>query len=202
MLAPEGPVVAIGVDNEAQLFFRTGAYDLDYHPDALAWWREFSASTSRRARGIPRMRRAASSGCKFKDAYIARALGDFATMLDEVGLGERRALPQPPARASRAVRPALASSARSAGRSASTPTRRAPSFASCGGARSRATSNASPVPIAFEVGVGFFPWFPPLDASDDADRERDHLLTLLAAGIRGFNLFMAVERDRYYGAAI
>jgi beta-galactosidase len=36
------PVVAIGVDNEAQLFFRTGAYDLDYHPDALAWWREYS----------------------------------------------------------------------------------------------------------------------------------------------------------------
>ena len=37
---PDGPVVAIGVDNEAQMFFRAGAYDLDYHPDALAWWRE------------------------------------------------------------------------------------------------------------------------------------------------------------------
>jgi beta-galactosidase len=61
---------------------------------------------------------------------------------------------------------------------------------------------ASPVPIAFEVGIGFFPWFPPLDTGDDASRERDHLLTLLAGGMRGFNLFMAVERDRYYGAAI
>jgi beta-galactosidase len=37
---------------------------------------------------------------------------------------------------------------------------------------------------------------------NDKDRERDHLLTLLASGIRGFNLFMAVERERYYGAAI
>jgi len=51
-------------------------------------------------------------------------------------------------------------------------------------------------------GVGFFPWFPPLDDRDDPHRERDHLLTLLASGVRGFNLFMAVERERYYGAAI
>ena len=65
-----------------------------------------------------------------------------------------------------------------------------------------AVGNADPLPIAFEVGVGFFPWFPPLDATDDPTRERDHLLSLLAAGVRGFNLFMAVERDRYYGAAI
>src|SRR5439155_11817396 len=28
-LAPGGPVVAIGVDNEAQMFFRLGAYDHD-----------------------------------------------------------------------------------------------------------------------------------------------------------------------------
>ena len=65
-----------------------------------------------------------------------------------------------------------------------------------------AAGNAAPIPIAFEVGIGFFPWFPPLDAGDDPNRERDHLLSLLAAGLRGFNLFMAVERDRYYGAAI
>ena len=56
--------------------------------------------------------------------------------------------------------------------------------------------------IAFEVGVGFAAWLPPLDAGDDPHRERDQLLSLLATGIRGFNLFMAVERDRYYGAAI
>src|SRR6185503_12457699 len=41
-LAPDGPVVAIGVDNEAQMFFRLGAYEHDYHPDAIAAWREAS----------------------------------------------------------------------------------------------------------------------------------------------------------------
>ncbi|HEY6175515.1 MAG TPA: hypothetical protein VIX73_13750, partial [Kofleriaceae bacterium] len=65
-----------------------------------------------------------------------------------------------------------------------------------------AVGNAAPIPIAFEVGVGFAAWLPPLDAGDDPHRERDQLLSLLAAGIRGFNLFMAVERERYYGAAI
>ena len=68
--------------------------------------------------------------------------------------------------------------------------------------RAALLGDASPMPLALEVGVGFFPWLPPLDREDDPTRERDHLLTLLAAGVRGFNLFMAVERDRYYGAAI
>ncbi len=43
-LAPAGPVVAIGVDNEAQLFFRLGAFDLDYHPDAIGWWHELAGA--------------------------------------------------------------------------------------------------------------------------------------------------------------
>ncbi len=67
--------------------------------------------------------------------------------------------------------------------------------------------NATPIPLALEVGVGFVPWLPPLDPLDVtpeavAARERDQLLTMLAGGVRGFNLFMAVERDRFHGAAI
>ena len=49
-----------------------------------------------------------------------------------------------------------------------------------------------------EVGVGFPPVFPPLD-------EKDSLYGLLAAlgyGLRGFNLYMAVDRDRWVGAPI
>ena len=64
-ISARGPVVAIGVDNEAQLFFRTGAFDLDYHPDALAWWREArGARAIRRARGIPPTPRAARCGSR------------------------------------------------------------------------------------------------------------------------------------------
>ena len=197
------PVVAIGVDNEAQMFFRAGAYDLDYHPDALAWWREFSGLDD-----PPRAWHAQGGDAKrcvewvtFKDAYIARALGDFAHMLDEVGLGEvARFHNLPPGHHGlydlRRIQRALGEPV---GIDAYTPRHLFPEL------RRRAAAcvaNASPIPIAFEVGVGFFPWFPPLDTHDDPTRERDHLLTLLASGIRGFNIFMTIERDRYYGAAI
>ena len=40
-LYPQGPVVAVQVDNETGYFFRTGAYTLDYHPDSIAWYRCF-----------------------------------------------------------------------------------------------------------------------------------------------------------------
>jgi beta-galactosidase len=137
----------------------------------------------------------------FKDEYIARALGDFAAMLDDVGLGEiARFHNLPPGHHGLYDLRWIQSRLRGpVGIDAYTPR------AQFSELRRRALAlvgEARPIPIAFEVGIGFFPWFPPLDASDDPTRERDHLLTLLAAGVRGFNLFMAVERDRYYGAAI
>jgi len=42
-LWPDGPVVGVQVDNELSLFFRSGAYDQDYHPDAVERYREFLA---------------------------------------------------------------------------------------------------------------------------------------------------------------
>ena len=53
-------------------------------------------------------------------------------------------------------------------------------------------------PFGAEVGAGFPPFFPPLD-------EKDSLYALMAAlayGLRGFNLYMAVDRDRWVGAPI
>ncbi|MEO6777568.1 MAG: beta-galactosidase [Kofleriaceae bacterium] len=216
------PVVAIGVDNEAQMYFRTGAFDLDYHPDALVWWDEAHPGIA-----APRAwSREAAAVCArwidFKDTYLARGLAAFATMFDDVGLGGlARFHNLPPGHHGlsnlRRLQHALGGPV---GIDAYTPRAGFPAL------RRRAaacTGDARPIPIAFEVGVGFFPWFPPLDPGrpapagpgrpapagpgpagtiEDPTRERDHLLTLLSQGLRGFNLFMAVERDRYYGAAI
>jgi beta-galactosidase len=52
--------------------------------------------------------------------------------------------------------------------------------------------------FACEMGAGFPPFFPPLD-------ERDSAFTVLAGlayGLRGFNVYMAVERDRWIGSPI
>lgn len=200
-LGPDGPVVALGVDNEAQLFFRTGAFDVDYHPDALVWWREASGLDE-----PPREWRADDAArcalwLKHKDEYLGRALQLFARMLDEVGLdGLARFHNLPPGHYGfydlRRIQTAIGGPV---GIDAYTPRDQ---FVELRRRVAALVGNASPLPLALEVGVGFFPWFPPLDERDDPTRERDHLLTLLAGGVRGFNLFMAVERDRYYGAAI
>jgi beta-galactosidase len=38
---PNGPIVLLQVDNEGALYFRDGAYDQDYHPDAVRLYRAF-----------------------------------------------------------------------------------------------------------------------------------------------------------------
>jgi beta-galactosidase len=53
-------------------------------------------------------------------------------------------------------------------------------------------------PFAAEMGAGFPPFFPPLDDADSAFT----LLCALAYGLRGFNIYMAVTRDRWIGGPI
>ncbi len=200
-LAPDGPVVALGVDNQAQLFFRTAAFDLDYHPDALAWWRDASGLEAPPLEYAPTDAARCALWLKFKDEYLARALSAFSKMLDDVGLaGIARFHNLPPGHYQHADLTQLQHAIGGpVGTDATTPRSHFPDL------RRRIASlvgNASPLPLAPQVGIGFTPWLPPLDDADDPTRERDHLLTLLASGIRGFNLYMAVERDRFYGAAI
>lgn len=52
--------------------------------------------------------------------------------------------------------------------------------------------------FAPEMGAGFPPYFPPLSTEDSEFT----LLAALAYGLRGYNLYMAVERDRWIGAPI
>jgi beta-galactosidase len=201
-LAPAGPVVALGIDNEAQMFFRLGAYDHDYHPDSVTGWRCASGLDGEPPRAWdPEDAARCVSWVRWKDQYVAHALAAFGHLLDEVGLaGIARFHNLPPGHHGlydlRGIQRAIGGPV---GIDAYTPRAE---FRALRQRAAAAVGDAAPLPIAFEVGIGFFPWFPPLDAGDDPTRERDHLLSLLAAGIRGFNLFMAVERDRYYGAAI
>ncbi len=52
--------------------------------------------------------------------------------------------------------------------------------------------------FASEMGAGFPPFFPPLTEHDSAFT----VLAALAYGLRGFNIYMAVERDRWLGSPI
>lgn len=196
LLAPDGPVVAVGVDNEAQMFFRLGAFDHDYHPDAIAWFGDTAPTAwdpADAARCI--------AWVQFKDRYLARALGELARSLDEVGLGGlARFHNLPPGHHGLYDLPGIQRTIGGpVGIDAYTPRRGLRELRRRGLAMA---GQADPIPLVLEAGCGFFPWFPPLSGTDDPTLERDQLLTLLATGARGFNLYMAVERDRWYGAAI
>ncbi|MBI4705932.1 MAG: beta-galactosidase [Deltaproteobacteria bacterium] len=233
---PEGPIVLVQIDNEGAMYFRDGAYDQDYHPDAMADYRAFlqerygsaaalPAAYARRATGTGR---AAGRPPDFADIWppvrcdaarsdevvvhldwaeaqerlLADALGRFGAALEQGGLvGLPTTHNLPPGEHATALCAARVSEAVSLvgldyyGR-ASAPTR---------AAVARRTSELAIhcagrglPPFACEMGAGHAPYFPPLAESDSAFV----LLVALAYGLRGFNAYMAVERDRWLGAPV
>lgn len=223
---PDGPVVLAQVDNEAALYFRDGPYDQDYHPDAIAQYRRFllgryrSQSALRAAYGDsavsfdriepPPSLDAASEDelarhldwADFQESMVEAALHRFAKVLKENGLERlptfhnlplaEHATPLDAVRvehavnfvaldyyhhASEAIRGEIAH--RTTGLAARSAVRGVPAFAA-------------------EMGAGFAPYFPPLSDGDN----RFSVLAALAYGLRGFNMYMAVARDRWIGGPI
>ena len=76
-------VVALGVDHAARL--RRGAYDLDYHPDALVWWDEHAPGVPAPREWAPANASVCARWIGFQDLYLARAMRLFREILDEVG---------------------------------------------------------------------------------------------------------------------
>jgi beta-galactosidase len=223
---PEGPIVLVQVDNEGALYFRDGQYDQDYHPDAIEAFRRFVRAKYERkvtelrvAWGNPDLDFASVEPPRRFDARLTRDLArhvDWAefheTLLSgsmeqmaeslihagfaglptthNLPLGES-ATPLNPARMTAIDLVGLDYYHRATPSEHWTILRRTTELACrCEGRRTPA--------FGAEVGAGFPPFFAPLD-------ERDSLYALMAAlayGLRGFNLYMAVERDRWIGAPI
>ena len=230
-LYPDGPIVMVQLDNEGAMYFRDGVYDQDYHPDAIASYRTFlrekyktlgelgeaygfdaSLENAPRFGDIePPTRFDAKTPAdlprhvdwaEFQETLLARAMFRFADALKDAGIdGLPRSHNFPPGQESTPLNAARVKGAVDLvgydyynKASASTRliiARRTSELA--------VRSDALEVPaFACEMGAGFPPFFPPL-------AERDSVFTVLAAlayGLRGFNLYMAVERDRWIGAPI
>jgi beta-galactosidase len=223
---PHGPIVLLQVDNEGALYFRDGPYDQDYHPDAIRLLREFLREKYESpqalaeawgqaglsfARAMPPERFDAKTAddlarhidwMEFHEYLLARAMQRFATSLRKLGfadvptmhnfpLGEV-ATPLNAARMTDAIDlVAFDYYHHATVGEHMTILRRTTALS----ARSEGTG----VPAyGAEVGAGFPPFFAPMD-------ETDSLYTLLAAlayGLRGYCLYMAVERDRWIGAPV
>lgn len=226
LMWPEGPIVLLQIDNEGAMYFRDGPYDQDYHPDSVALFREFLRAKYKRPSALrvawtaseettfanvaPPVKFDATTvdelarhldWMEFHEHLLATAMERFAGALEDAGvsgvptmhnfpLGEA-ATPLNPARMSSIDLVALDYYHRAAPTEHMIILRRTSELAS------RSVGTGSPA-FAAEMGAGFPPFFAPLDQKDSLYT----LLTALAYGLRGYNLYMAVERDRWVGAPI
>jgi beta-galactosidase len=215
---PNGPVVMVQVDNEAAFYFRDAPYDQDHHPDAL---QKYTAFVRQRYPQLPDLNAAYGTEwadweqvvppercppdashatlrrvldlMSFQEELLASALermcGSLRQLLGplpsvhNVPLGES-GLPASMARIDRVV--------------------------DINGldyyhqqehldvVKERTLRMVGSVrfPYAPELGIGAPPWFAPRSDADSLQT----LLCACAYGIRGLNLYMAVDRDRWYGA--
>ena len=223
---PAGPIVLVQVDNEGALYFRDGVYDQDHHPDAIATYRAFLSEkygSIERIREVlhdpaanlhelrPPARFSATSpldlarhldAAEAQEEIIARAFLRMKETLQRAGLrgiptmhnlpfGEG-STPLDPERVNQVVDLVGLDYYHVASETTRAEiARRTTDLA----VRARARGY---VPFACELGAGFPPFFPPISEGDSAFAA----LTALAYGLRGFNVYMAVERDRWIGSPI
>ncbi len=226
-LYPDGPIVMVQVDNEGAMYFRDGPYDQDYHPDAVALYRDFLRAKYKTPDalrdaygGTPELRFGevdppTSFDAKthaelarhidwteFHEVLLAHAMTAFGEALTDAGItGIPRSHNFPPGQQATPLNAArLGSSIDLVGydyyNKAGPATR---SILARRTSELAVRSSALEVPsFGCELGAGFPPFFPPLE-------ERDSIFTVLTAlayGLKAFNLYMAVERDRWIGAPI
>lgn len=229
---PHGPIVLVQIDNEGALYFRDGIYDQDYHPDAIAHYHAFlearygSVDEIARAYGVaierfdqiePPLRYDVKSAedlprhvdwAESHEALLAEA---FAQMGEAVANAGFAAVPTfhnlPMGESATPLHPALVRRGRGPERARGLDLIALDYYHTAGDHRAIArrttelavASDALGHPaFAAEMGAGAPPFFPPL-------AERDAQFTLLCAmayGVRGYNVYMAVERDRWLGSPV
>lgn len=229
---PNGPIVLLQIDNEGALYFRDGAYDQDYHPDSIRQYRDFLRKKYKTLTELhsaylqpnedeqqelkfatmepPRRFQAQQAKelvphldwAQFQEHMVANALERFSTALKQAGFAKLPTIHNFPlgqqttplsaarigevvdligldyyGRADESNRASIAR--RTSELSLRCDHRNQPAFASA-------------------MGAGFAPYYPPLSETDSAFVA----LASFAYGLRGMNVYMAVERDRWIGAPI
>lgn len=200
---PEGPIVAIQIDNEAPLLFRNGPFDQDYHPDAVAIYQEHTAQRGRRAMEPPVALEADTpedllpvlDWVTCRNHIFALALRRMRATLESAGLdrvvfthniAQSGVIPE--------VSPATFDAIDLTGfdfyhqRSQMRLIRDRCLYA----------VGSCDLPFAAELGVGG-PWNLPARSNEDSLAQAR---AVVACGFRGLNLFMAADRDRYYGSPL
>ncbi len=217
---PDGPVVLLQVDNEASYYFRTGPFDQDYHPDAIALYQRFLESrygSVKRAAEAHRQRYARWDEVDPPTRFEAERPEDLTRYLDWAEFRERLisdSLARMRKRMAKAGLegvpithnialgeaglpisiPGIDDVVDLVGLDYYHPAREHRTIKR----RTLLLTGTVELPYAPEMGVGAPPWFTPLTHGDSLYCT----MASFAYGLRGLNLYMAVDRDRWYGSPI
>ena len=199
---PDGPIVAAHVDNEMGYHFQSHPFALDYHPDAIAQWHEFVGRTvdppcdGRDGTVDDRL-----AWIEFREHHLRRSLTTLAGML------RARGIDRVPLLHNDYPRTTTPFDSRALEETGTVDIAAGDVYASRRGGRfvrqyARHLSGTSKLPWLAEAGVGWItlPWLLPMTV--DPKDGPHNLWRALSGGVRAFNVFMAVERDRWYGAPI
>jgi beta-galactosidase len=203
LLAPDGPVVAVQIDNEMGYHFQGNTYALDHHPDAVAQYRTFvgdpGAEPPRDADDQTEADRLA--WVEFREHHLRESLRTLAGFARRAGLGEVPLVHNDyPRTASPIDTGALEASGAVdiAGADVYAP-RQGAGFVRdlC-----RRLTGSTRLPYLAELGAGWLtlPWLLPMAVS--AADEEAIALRVLTSGVRATNVYMLVERDRWWGSPI
>lgn len=192
-----GAVVALQVDNELPGFWRSDAFSSDYHPDALAWWQDYSEGEQAPRKYSPNDMERCLRWLKFREEYQCRWLRWLSGAIDTVGLGALARYHGTPTNSMHLAN--LPSAAESVdGVAGMAFQHRWDELGVSIRRRAAYVAGSSLLPMASDVAVGGPPWRPPVSSA----AEQHGVLSILAGGIRAFNLYMAVERDRWHGGVV
>ena len=215
---PLGPVVLAQVDNEASFYFRDAPYDQDHHPDALAKYRTFLRAKYGTVLALNHAHAAEHSS--WDDATppthcspdatlpVLRRSLDLMAFQEELLTGALTRL-QSALRGTFGHLPTVHNSPMGE-RGLPATLSRLESVVDVNGidyshrrsdmrnikARTLRLVGSVRLPYAPEMSLGSRPWFV---TRSDADSVQT-LLCACAYGLRGLNLYMLVDRDRWYGA--
>ncbi|MBK8173454.1 MAG: beta-galactosidase [Sandaracinaceae bacterium] len=217
---PNGPVVLTQVDNEAAFYFRNGPYCQDFHPDAIAQWHTFLEERHGTLEAVCAAHRRIYAGftdvaaptkftaekaeelpvhldwAAFHEHLITQSLARMRARMVEAGITDIPVVHNVPlGDAGQPISvPAISRVVDVVGFDYYHARREHQTIKR----RTLYIAGTTEFAYAPELGVGAPPWFTPLAHEDSLYCA----MTALAYGLRGFNLYMAVDRDRWYGAPI
>lgn len=216
---PNGPIFAVQVDNEMSMFFRTSAYDQDYHPDARSKWLEYLKKKYGDAEQVaefydlkiplsdlpmpedfhaekPKDLPYYLDWIQFKEELVAGTLARLRTMWEDRGIKEVPFFHNFPA---------------CNGQSPLAITRAEDFVSFCGldvymhkndfdllKRRILILTGQSRFPCCPEFASGCYHVWPPVDLHD----QRFTAMVSWMYGLKGVNYYMIVERERWYGSPI